>query len=434
MYSLLLMPRTDSYQDYENFDDWESFELDDDIYAGTESDLLDDWEDDGAIAEIRETPIVNTKPEKEVELDESPAEVFSLLERVQSKRDAKLDGIEGPSEDELSKIENIGIDEYIDEVLNEESLVAENNSVITDLVENDQDEEEVQDKDDIHVEVIEDLETEQVEPEITMSFGEEFENDETGLVVQPIFEGIACALPTLFDEEGEAEYKTTARLAKRLAQQNATAIFVATPAGEGQTLSVDEHKNLVAEVAKALPETILVADVSAPSIRQSVVLAHNAVEAKADALVVELSSNTKDAYALCNAIHEKEYDVPLLVRLVGNPAELPITPEFLFDLPINGVIDETANADFMLHLASIYTGPIYCGAISTILLASALNLAGVVTSSATIADDLVQNAFEGDVQAQLELAASEREFGGFSPLRIKQALAAQDLISSETRD
>lgn len=56
------MPISRTSNDFDNFSDWESFEGEDDIYNGIETDLLDDWEDDGAIAEVRETPIEKPKP------------------------------------------------------------------------------------------------------------------------------------------------------------------------------------------------------------------------------------------------------------------------------------------------------------------------------------------------------------------------------------
>lgn len=235
------MPRTGSRQDTEHFDDWESFTLDDDIYAGTETDLLDDWEDDGAIAEVREAaPVVisamDTAASENVELDDESAEVFSLLERSQAKRSSELLELAGPSEDELSKIEEVGIDEYIDFVLDEES--SEDNEIHTEeeplnplhaaSLGNVEDQEaplqtlppvvaEVSSSLDEESELVVDddifdLEAHD-EPEV-MSFGE----DEVELVVMPMFEGVACALPTLFDEDGDVEYKTTARFAKRLTE------------------------------------------------------------------------------------------------------------------------------------------------------------------------------------------------------------------------
>jgi 4-hydroxy-tetrahydrodipicolinate synthase len=452
------MPRTGSHQDFDHFDEWETFDMDDDIYAGVETDLLEDWEDDGAIAEVREPvsvrkvtsePVFDEISETEpIELDEESAEVFSLLERAQSKKSAQLEGISGPSEDELSAIEKVGIDEYIDQVLNEESEIqisVDNSSsseeplsgsvVSDDVVAETKSSlrEDSPDESDSSLLLDSEFETfEDVDVEPIMSFGEE--DSEVGLVVEPLFVGVACALPTLFDEDGETEYKTTARLAKRLVQTHTAALFVATPSGEGQTLSRKERKNLVKEIVKATPENLVIADVTAPSIRQSVQIAEDVKDVKADAFVVEISQGTKDPYALCEALHNKYYDTPIFVRLVGKPLDLPITPEFLFDLPISGVIDETGDAAFLLHLVSVYTGPIYVGAISTIALGSTLGVAGVVTSSAAIADDVVALAFAGDVDAQLQLAADERDFGGFSAQRIKQVLESQDLISSTTRD
>jgi hypothetical protein len=51
------MPRTGSRQDFDNFDGWETFDIEEELYANAERDLIDDWEDDGAIAEVREPEV-----------------------------------------------------------------------------------------------------------------------------------------------------------------------------------------------------------------------------------------------------------------------------------------------------------------------------------------------------------------------------------------
>lgn len=444
------MSRTGSHHDFDHFDEWETFDIDDDIYAGTETDLLEDWEDDGAVAQLREEYDAKNAPKPEsskpevIQLDEESAEVFSLLERAQSKKGAQLEGIEEPSEDELSAIENIGIDEYIDQVLSEETPQHfEEASTPVNAEANDSDPVTTAGERSPAEQIIEDLTVEETRDafdhfeddvvgveEPMMSFGDE----EVELVVHPLFEGVACALPTLFDEDGEVEYKITARLAKRLVQTHTAAVFVGTPAGEGQTLTRKERKSLVKDIVKVTPDTIVVADVTAPSIRQSTQIMEDMISVHADAVVVELSSSVRDPFALLEALHGVNREMPILVRLVGDAHDLPIAPEFLYDLPICGVIDETRSAQFLIHLVSAYTGPLYVASTEMILLGSSLSVAGVVCAGAAIADELVAQAFAGDVDAQLQLAADERDFGGFSPQRIKQVLESQELISSTTRD
>lgn len=62
--------------------------------------------------------------------------------------------------------------------------------------------------------------------EVLDEVGLDHDEEIVDFISQPLFEGIALALPTLFDEDGEVEYKTTARLAKRLVGENVKAIFV----------------------------------------------------------------------------------------------------------------------------------------------------------------------------------------------------------------
>lgn len=441
------MPRSGSRQDIEHFDDWESFTLDDDIYAGTETDALDDWEDDGAIAEVREAaPVVisrmdslETDASAPVELDDESAEVFSLLERSQAKRSTELLELSGPSEDELSKIEEVGIDEYIDFVLDEEASTDESTVEAESLtplhaaelhdVRSEVMESHALSPDEGEDTLYQDDERDEGEGESElMSFGE----DEVELVVTPLFEGVACALPTLFDEDGDVEYKTTARLSKRLTENGVSAVFVATQDGEGGTLSRKERKHLVKDVVKST-EALVVVDVTAPSIRQSVQIADDCADAGARAFIVTLDSSVRDPYALCEALHGAHRESSLFVRLDGDASSLPISPEFLYDLPISGVVDATGDAQYFLHLMTAYSGPVYVGTSHMVLFAGTMGAAGVVLVGVAINSELVSHAFNGDAASQAELAMWERETNG-DARSIKLALESELLISSTMRD
>ncbi len=499
------MSNSGSHQDFEHFDDWESFTLDDDIYAGTETDLLEEWEDDGAIAQVREEfPMqvgriqdISSSPEtiSDVELDDESAEVFSLLERAQAKHQTELQELSGPSMDELHKIEEVGIDDYIDIVLAEDSEHENSNpSVDSSTVQEPRSSSSFDDEfgtghasrtpshagrnvQEHATHVLTDsadvksnaffdtpakpandffdlLEEEKADVQLLDLTEEEgaaegddqsrdalaggssmasFGDEEIDLVVQPLFEGLACALPTLFDEDGDVEYKTTARLAKRLSESKVNAIFLATREGEGGTLSRKERKNLVRDVVKATDEIVIV-DVTAASIRQSVQYADDCADAGAKAFVVTLDSSVRDPYALCEALHSRHRDAAIFVRFDGDSAAVPIAPEFLYDLPISGVIDATGDAAFFLHLMSAYSGPVYVGSTALIALGNVMGASGVVLASVAINSELVSQAFTGDARAQAELAMWERECGGSNARSIKIALESEFLISSTMRD
>ena len=124
---------------------------------------------------------------------------------------------------------------------------------------------------------------------------------------------MGCALVTLFDEDCEVEYKLTARLAKRLVTSNTSAIFVVTHEGEGATLKDSEKIKLVSEVKKSVGNNAkVIADVSSPSIRQSLELSNQFVGLGIDALLIEISPDTKDAYLLVESIHNAAYETPIL--------------------------------------------------------------------------------------------------------------------------
>lgn len=413
-YPLILMSRTRSHDDFDHFDDWEDYTDDDGFILETQS--IDDWEDDGAIAEVRD-PIsrieqvdnleiveennteINAVDEAAInaEIDVESAEVFSLIERAQAKKTAGLLNISEPTEDELSEIEQVGIDDYIDIVLSEE----EGSNNIS--------EEEA---------ITEDHDKDETEPE---------------LVVQSIFEGVAACVPTLFDEDGEVEYKTTARLVKRLEDYDLAAVFVATKDGEGETLSRKERKKLTKEISSKATSPVYV-DISAPCIRQSVALAQDAADAGANGFLLRFDSKVKDPYGLCEAIYDQYRDCPIFVQLDTQPGLLPISPEFLYDLPIAGVIDATGDISFFMHLMSAYSGPVYIGSTSMIATGYLMGATGVVLSHAVLNNELVTQAFAGDAAAQSELCAWERETGVNNARAIKLALESEFLISSTMRD
>ncbi|MFN8015973.1 MAG: dihydrodipicolinate synthase family protein [Acidimicrobiia bacterium] len=398
------MPRITSNEEFDSFDEWETLDMDDEIYLGAESDLLDDWEDDGAIAQVREeNPVI-----KSAAVEEEPAhindltpqdesgQVFSLLERANSKRKDVLDDIEEPSLEELNEIELQDFD--IDEVEDEAEAEAEI-SVVN-------------------------------EPEIEENI---MEYEDTQLVLKPLFEGLGVMLPTLFDEDGEVEYKTTSRLAKKLIESQTSSIFVGTNFGEGQTLSREERASLVENVCSQVKANV-VADVTAPSIRQSVELFEDVVRAGANAVIVDLNQNVKDPYALCESLHSKNPTIPIFINLIAPADQLVISPEFLYDLPICGVLDSTGDPGFFLHLTGAYSGPIYIANPNMVTYGKIMGASGVVLPNIAIQEKLVYEAFNGDPSAQNEIAMYEREIGGITPKSIKMTLESENLVSATVRD
>lgn len=465
------MPISRNSNDFNDFSDWESFTGDDEIYMGVETDLLDDWEDDGAIAQVRETPIEKpvsvtskkvtpklsnnkivkkppvkkaAKPKNTVSTED--AEVFSMIDHTNAKSKSDLTLISGPSEEELLEIESIGVELYIDNVLLEENVSNMDVKPVNNkkMPENDEDfgEALLQDEDDIKAKIIafEEIEMqnelEVLHSEVNMIELDDIENDpDIDLNVTPVFSGLGCALVTLFDEDCEVEYKLTARLAKRLVTSNTSAIFVVTHEGEGATLKDSEKIKLVSEVKKSVGNNAkVIADVSSPSIRQSLELSNQFVGLGIDALLIEISPDTKDAYLLVESIHNAAYETPILIRLSGEAKDLPISPEFLYDLPIDGIIDATGDASFLLHLTSTYTGPVYIGSTSLILMGHSLGVLGVVLPSIVCDEMLVKQAFEGNVDAQHELAMIERDYSTSEIEQIKIGLENAFLSSSTMRN
>ena len=432
------MPISRTPNDFNEFADWESFEGEDSIYMGIETDLLDDWEDDGSITQLRETPIEKPKAVKKKTTKKSDdAKVFSIMDSKNKKGKKDLVSISGPSEEELLEIENIGVESYIDNVLNDEEDIREKILKYEEIemqVELEEQEPEII-EDEIILEEIEP----QIEPEAVLkkapivSIGEN--HSDIDLNVQPVFTGLGCPLITLFDEDQEVEYKLTARLAKRLTSSHVNSIFVGTKDGEGQTLSDVEKIKLVKEIKKSVDKNCaVIADVSSASIRQSVSLAKEFVGLNVDSLCIDIDSNIKDVYQLLESLHNAAYDLPILIRLVGDHSLLTVAPEFLYELPIAGIIDATGDASYLLHLTAAYSGPVYVGSTSLLLMANSLGVQGVVLAGIAQDEDLILKAFGGDVDAQHELAMIERDNPGTEIEQIKLNLEGAMLISPTMRD
>ena len=427
------MPISRNSNDFNDFSDWESFTGDDEIYMGVETDLLDDWEDDGAIAQVRETPIEKpvsvtskkvtpklsnkkivkkppvkkaAKPKNTVSTED--AEVFSMIDHTNAKSKSDLTLISGPSEEELLEIESIGVELYIDNVLLEENVSNMDVKPVNNkkMPENDEDfgEALLQDEDDIKAKII-------AFEEIEMQNELEVLHSEVNMI-------------ELDDIENDPDIDL-----------NVAPIFVVTHEGEGATLKDSEKIKLVSEVKKSVGNNAkVIADVSSPSIRQSLELSNQFVGLGIDALLIEISPDTKDAYLLVESIHNAAYETPILIRLSGEAKDLPISPEFLYDLPIDGIIDATGDASFLLHLTSTYTGPVYIGSTSLILMGHSLGVLGVVLPSIVCDEMLVKQAFEGNVDAQHELAMIERDYSTSEIEQIKIGLENAFLSSSTMRN
>jgi 4-hydroxy-tetrahydrodipicolinate synthase len=98
---------------------------------------------------------------------------------------------------------------------------------------------------------------------------------------------IATAMVTPFDERGALDTAEAARLARWLVDRGNDALVIAGSTGEGQTLDDVERYEIVKAVKDAVGQrATVIANVGTNATRETIVAAHRAEEAGADALLI----------------------------------------------------------------------------------------------------------------------------------------------------
>jgi dihydrodipicolinate synthase/N-acetylneuraminate lyase len=110
-----------------------------------------------------------------------------------------------------------------------------------------------------------------------------------------------------------------------------------------------------------------------------------------------------------------------------------IAVERLPELPVHGVKDSSGDAKRMLATLTEYDGAFYTGSESLLGYAGALGATGAISGLANVEPELCARAFDGDFEAQRELAGLILmvQRGGFTTL--KELVAARFDVSGVTR-
>ena len=231
----------------------------------------------------------------------------------------------------------------------------------------------------------------------------------------PLFTGVAVALVTLFDDEGELDAKATAAHAATLVELGMRAVVVAGSTGEAATLSADERVTLFTEVRRAVPAGIpVLAGTGAPSRRQAVALTQAAVDHGADGVLALSPPGATDLRRYYETVAVAAGDVPVLAYHYPQTSPPGISVELLPELPVQGVKDSSGDPQRLLAERSGYTGWLYVGSSALLALAGPLGCSGAVLALANAEPERCVAAFTGDPAAQLALAeahmAARRSF------------------------
>ena len=239
----------------------------------------------------------------------------------------------------------------------------------------------------------------------------------------PVFTGVAVALLTFFDDQGDLDAGACADHAARLVDLGVRAVVVAGSTGEAAALEPDERLALLDAVCG--PDGVggrvpVVAGTGAPSARQAAALTAAAVDRGADAVLALSPPGTDDPRRYYEQVAAAAAAVPVLAYHFPAVSAPGIPVPALADLPVAGCKDSSGDADRLLGTLSTWDRPLYVGSSALLSLAGPLGCAGAILTLANAEPELCAAAFAGDARAQLELAPHHRAAGVRLPVGIKE--------------
>jgi dihydrodipicolinate synthase/N-acetylneuraminate lyase len=239
-----------------------------------------------------------------------------------------------------------------------------------------------------------------------------------------LFSGVGVALVTVFDDRGDVDPGSTAKLAADLVGRGVQAVLVCGSTGEAATLSDTERTVLIGAVREAVPAGIpVIAGTGAPSVRQAAALTSAAVLAGANAVLTWCPAGCADLAGYYSAVRAAAGGRPVLAY--HNPwmscAAIPV--DALASLPVTGLKDSSASPDRLLDELAHYRGDVYVGSSALLALAGPMGAHGGLLALANVQPEGCVRAFGGDAGAQRELAEVHLAVHRGGPAAIKQMLA-----------
>jgi 4-hydroxy-tetrahydrodipicolinate synthase len=249
-----------------------------------------------------------------------------------------------------------------------------------------------------------------------------------------IFRGVGVALTTLFTADLEVDYDATARHAQRLANAGVQAIVLCGTTGEPETLTEDEMLKILEAVLDAVPAaTPVIMGASLPTAHQAVRFIERMGSRPVAAIIARSPRRLAHPVPFYRQLAEAARDTPLLAYHYPAvaPPGIPVTA--LADLPVAGIKDSSGENDRLLATLSQFTGSVYVGSATMLLLAGSLGAAGAILQLANAYPELCASAFDGSAAAQRELFAAHQQASSQFPHGIKQLMADRFGTSIATR-
>lgn len=252
--------------------------------------------------------------------------------------------------------------------------------------------------------------------------------------MQPLFSGVGVALVTIFDQNANIDAKATAALAQQLVGLGVSGIVLAGTNGEAASLQADERTLLVGRVRDSVPANVpVIAGVGAPTGKQAAVLTASAIDAGADGLLVLSPPQVGDPRRYYETVVSVAGDIPTLAYHYPAVSPPGLTVPTLCALPVVGVKDSSGDPERLLREAAEFSGSVYVGADTLLLMAGRIGVDGAILALANTHPEKCISAFQGDTDAQLSLLGPRQQFRADFPTSLKQMVAQRWGMSAVTR-
>lgn len=249
-----------------------------------------------------------------------------------------------------------------------------------------------------------------------------------------VFEGVAVALVTLFDDDLAVDVEATARLAHELVERGVRAVVVSGSTGEAAALTPEERAAVVRAVRAAVPPSVpVIAGTGAPWWKPAAQLTASARDAGADAALVLSPPSAADPRRYYEAVAKAVPDLPLLAYHFPAVSPPGIRVDALRDLPVVGLKDSTGDGERLLAELDAWDRPVFPGSAALVTMAAAVGCPGVILAVANAEPELCVAALSGDGDAQRKLTAVHLAAKASFPHGIKALTAARFGTSTAAR-
>jgi dihydrodipicolinate synthase/N-acetylneuraminate lyase len=225
-------------------------------------------------------------------------------------------------------------------------------------------------------------------------------------MAEPVFEGVAVALVSLFDGDDRLLVSETADHAARLVERGVAAVAVSGTTGEPWRLDDDDRVALVEACRKKLPDDIaVIAGTGDADPARARDLTARCSAAGADAVLVLAPAEAGTAATFYEQIAQAPSGTPVLAYHFPAFAPPGIGVDELEDLAVAGIKDSSADADRLAIEVEICDYPVYTGSANLLSFAGGVGAAGAIVAMANAEPERCVEAFAGDLTAQAELAS-----------------------------